>query len=74
MDSKRMRLDGNIMGNGLTVKHEVRLTRDDTELLRKIAKAKRCSLASLIRESVMECLARRSFLQDEEKKALGITA
>jgi predicted hydrolase (HD superfamily) len=68
-----MRLDGNIMGNGLTVKHEVRLTRDDTELLRRIAKAKRCSLASLIRESVMEWLARRSFLQDEEKKALGVT-
>ena len=68
-----MLLDGNIMGNGLTVKHEVRLTRDDTALLQRIAKAKRCSLASLIREGVMEWLVRRSYLEDEEKKALGIT-
>lgn len=61
-----------IMGNGLIVKHEVRLSKDDTALLQRIAKAKRCSLASLLREAAMEWLARRSYLEDEEKKALGI--
>jgi hypothetical protein len=33
LDCKGVLLDGNIMGNGLIVKHEVRLTRDDTALL-----------------------------------------
>jgi len=62
------------MGNGLTAKHEVRLTEQDSTFLRRVAKGRRCTLSHLIREGVMEWLARRSFLQDEEKKALGITA
>jgi len=61
------------MGNGLTVKHEVWLSKQDSELLQKIAKARRSSLSQLFREAAMEWLARRSFLQDEEKKALGVT-
>jgi len=62
------------MGNDLTVKHEVRLTEEDSALLRRTAKGRRCTISHLIREGVMEWLARRSFLQDEEKKALGVTA
>ena len=73
MDDKHLRLAGNIMGNGLTAKHEVRLTTEDSTLFRKIARARRCSLSHLLREAAMEWLARRSFLQDEEKKALGVT-
>jgi hypothetical protein len=59
------------VGNGLTTKHEVLLTQQDSSLLRRIAGGRRCSISNLIRESVMERLARRSFLE-EEKKALGI--
>ncbi len=62
----------NIMGNGLSVKHEVFLTEQDSSLLRRIAKGRRCSLSQLLREAAMEWLARRSFLQEEEKKALGL--
>jgi len=62
------------MGNGLTEKHEVFLTEQDSALLQRIAKGRRCSLSHLIREGVMEWLARRSYLKDEEKKALGLTA
>jgi len=61
------------MGNGLTVKHEVWLSEEDSELLQKMARARRCSLSHLFREAAMEWLARRSFLRDEEKKALGVT-
>jgi hypothetical protein len=74
MNEKRVVLAEKIMGNGLTVKHEVFLTEQDSSLLRRIAKGRRCSLSQLLREATMEWLARRSFLQDEEKKALGLTA
>ena len=48
------------------------LPETNTTLLQRIAKAKRRRLASLIREGVMEWLNRRSYLQDEEKKTLGV--
>jgi predicted hydrolase (HD superfamily) len=72
MDQKRVGSAENIMGNALTVKHEVFLTEHDSSLLRKIAKGRRCSLSQLLREATMEWLARRSYLEDEEKKALGV--
>jgi predicted hydrolase (HD superfamily) len=62
------------MTNSATVKHQVRLAEQDSALLRKVAKDRRCSVSQLFRDAVMEWLGRRSFLQDEEKKALGITA
>ena len=63
----------NIMGNGLTVKHEVFLSEPDSALLRKAAKDRRWSISQFFREAALEWLARRSFLQEEEKKALGMT-
>jgi predicted transcriptional regulator len=62
------------MANALTVKHQVRLPEQDSALLQKIAKARRSTNSQLIREGIMEWLARRSFLQDEDKKALGVTS
>ena len=53
------------------MKHEVFLAERDSSLLRKIAKNRRCTMSHLIREGVMEWLARRSFLEDEERKAVG---
>jgi len=60
------------MGNDLTVKHEISLSERDSALLRKAARDRRWSVSQFFREAALEWLARRSFLQDEEKKALGL--
>jgi len=40
--------------------------------VKKVAKARRCTVSQLFREALMEWLGRRTFLGEEEKKALGI--
>ena len=60
------------MHDALTVKHDVRLGERDSALLRKVADARRCTLSQLIREAILVWLARASYLDAEEKKALGI--
>ena len=57
-----------------TEKQQVRLNRRDQDLLRKIARAWRCTPSHVMRRALAEFLARNSYLDDEEKKALGITA
>jgi len=62
------------MGNGLTVKREVFLTKADSLILDKVAKAKRRSQSSLIREALVEWFARNGLLSEEETVTLGFAS
>lgn len=60
--------------NALTQRLDIRLTRRDSDLLDEMAKAYRCDRSDVIRRALAEFLARCSYLTQEEKKALGLTA
>lgn len=60
------------MGNGLAVKREVFLTKADSLVLEKLAKAKRRSQSSLIGEALVEWFARNGLLSGgEETRTVG---
>jgi len=48
-----------------------RLDNDILELLDKVAEAREVSRSAVIRQAILEFLARLSYLPDEKKKALG---
>lgn len=52
--------------------HTVRLTREDSARAKKIAKAWGCNVTDVLRRALRELFARQSYLDAEEKKALGI--
>jgi len=56
----------------LTEKVEIRLSKEDVALLAKVAKARRCGQSPTVREALMEWFARRGFLSEEERNALGL--
>jgi len=60
-------------GNGLTEKFQIRLSKEDAALLKQISKAWRCDPVDVIRRGLAELFARNSFLNEEDKKALGIS-
>jgi uncharacterized protein (DUF1778 family) len=49
-----------------------RMPKQDTELIKKVAKARGEDLSDFVRRAVYRELASLSFLSDEQKKALGI--
>jgi predicted transcriptional regulator len=57
---------------GLSVKVQVRLSEEDAALLSRVAKARRCGQSPIVREALMEWFARRGFLSEEDKTALGL--
>lgn len=59
-------------GSILTEQHRVRLTREHSELLKKIAKFRACNPSYIIRLALLEFFARNSYLTAEEKKGIGI--
>ena len=61
-----------MVAKGLTEKYQIRLSKDDAAVLHKIAKAWRCGPAIVIRRALAEFFARNSYLDAEDKKALGI--
>ena len=61
-------------GNGLTEKFQIRLSKEDSALLKKIAKAWRCDPVDVIRRSLAELFARSSYLDQDDRKALGISS
>jgi hypothetical protein len=56
----------------LTENFQVRLSKGDATILYKIANAWRCDPADVIRRVLAEFYARHSYLDEEEKKALGV--
>jgi uncharacterized protein (DUF1778 family) len=56
----------------LTVKVEIRLTKEDAALLAEVAKARRSNLSQILREALIEWFARRGYVGEEEKKAFGV--
>ena len=56
------------MGNGPTVKHELFLTKRDSALLRKTAKAKRATVSYILRETLIQWFTARGLLHEEEEK------
>jgi hypothetical protein len=56
----------------LTEKVQVRLSKEDAALLATVAKARRCGQSPIVREALIEWFARRGFLSEEEKTALGV--
>jgi predicted transcriptional regulator len=61
-----------MVSKGLTEKYQIRLSKDDAAVVQKIARAWRCDPAVVIRRALAEFLARNSYLDQEEKKALGV--
>ena len=57
----------------LSETHSVRLTKKDSMQAKKIAEAWGCAVGDVMRRALKELYARGSFLDAEEKKALGIT-
>ena len=57
----------------LTETHSVRLTKEDSMRAEKIAKAWGCAVGDVMRRALRELYARGSYLDADEKKALGIT-
>jgi len=57
----------------LTETHTVRLIKEDSMRAKKIAKAWGCAVSDVIRRALKELYARHTYLDAEEKKALGIT-
>lgn len=51
-----------------------RMLEDEVKLIKKIAKARGETVSSFVRRAVKLELARLSFLNEEEKKALGMEA
>ena len=62
-----------MVSKGLTEKYQIRLSKEDAALVQKIAKAWRCDPVDVIRRGLAELFARSSYLDQEDKKALGIT-
>lgn len=60
--------------NGRLEVVSVRFTKRIRDLIRKVANARGSDESTFIRQAVHQELARLSFLTDDEKKALGITA
>ena len=60
------------MMGSLTVKVQVRLSKDDAPLLSKVAKARRSGQGPIFREVLMEWFVRRGYMGEEEKKAFGV--
>jgi len=58
---------------GLTVKVQVRLSKEDAALLARVAKARRSGRSPIVREALVEWFARKGFLSEEEKSALGFS-
>jgi hypothetical protein len=56
----------------LTVKVEMRLTKEDAALLAEVAKARRSSLSQILREALIEWFARRGYTGEQERKAFGV--
>jgi len=52
----------------------VRFTKRVRDLIKQVADARGSDESAVIRQAVHEQLARLSFLTDDEKKALGVTA
>jgi len=57
----------------LSENHTVRLTKEDSMRAKKIAKAWGCAVGDVIRRALKELYARHTYLDAEEKKALGVT-
>jgi alkylhydroperoxidase family enzyme len=55
----------------LTVKVQLRLSKEDAALLARVAKARRSGQSSIVREALMEWFARKGFLNEDERAALG---
>jgi uncharacterized protein (DUF1778 family) len=58
---------------GLTERIEVLLSKEDVALLKRVAKLRHSTQPSIVREALMEWLARRGFLSKEETAALGFS-
>jgi hypothetical protein len=55
------------MGLGLTVKHEVHLTKADSAALARASRIKRRSQSSIIREALVEWLTTQGFVREEDE-------
>ena len=61
------------VSNDLSETFAFRLSKRDAELLRKISEAKGIDASDFVREAVRRRFAELTFLNEEEKKALGVT-
>jgi len=58
--------------NELSETFTFRLSKRDAELLRRISEAKGIDASDFVREAIRRRFAELAFLEDEEKKALGV--
>jgi len=57
----------------LTEKYQIRLSKEDSAVLHKIAEAWRCDPVDVIRRALAELFARNGYLSEQDMKALGIS-